>query len=346
MKAYKYKLKPSAKIIAIYESWLALLCELYNAGLQERRDAYRINHLSISYKAQANQLPEIKKDRPEFAQIHSQVIQDALKRLDSAFDGFFRRVKEGQKPGYPRFRSIFRYDSFRYPQSGFSLKGGKLHLSKIGKVKVHLSRPIEGEIKTCTIKREADGWYVIFALEEQRKEIAPAPKESVGVDVGIESFATLSDDEAAPIGNPRYFRRAEMDLKKAQRRVSRRDKGSKGRKKAVGWLGKKHLKVKRQRRDFHYLPSEYAASLTRAAAPVNIASTMQFIPLIGAVEDQIVECFLNGGAPPYSSHPRFQEALAGESVEDVAPALSTLMESILPLVPGMAEAICTPGDSA
>ncbi len=252
MKAYKYRLKPSAKIIAIFESWLALLCELYNAALQERRDAYRINHLSINYKAQANQLPEIKRDRPEFDLIHSQVIQNALKRVESAFDGFFRRIKEGKKPGYPRFRSSSRYDSFTYPQSGFSLKGKKLHLSKIGKVKVHLSRPIEGEIKTCTIKREADGWYVIFAVEELKKEVAPAPKESVGVDVGIESFATLSDDEAAPIANPQYFRGAEKDLKKAQRRVSRRVKGSKGRKKAVRVLAKKHLKVKRQRRDFHF----------------------------------------------------------------------------------------------
>jgi hypothetical protein len=96
----------------------------------------------------------------------------------------------------------------------------------------------------------------------------------------------------------------------------------------------------------YYLPSEHAASLTRASAPVNAASTMQFIPLIGAVEDQVVECFLNGGAPPYSSHPRFQEALSGESVVGAATALSTLMDSILPLVPGMAEAICTPDDSA
>ncbi|HKQ74732.1 MAG TPA: hypothetical protein VJ810_13655 [Blastocatellia bacterium] len=96
----------------------------------------------------------------------------------------------------------------------------------------------------------------------------------------------------------------------------------------------------------YYLPSEHAATLTRAAAPVNMASTMQFISLIAAVEDQVVGCFLNGGAPPYTSHPRFQEALAGEGDASVAPALSTLMESILPLVPGMAEAICAPGDSA
>src|SRR5262245_52441989 len=252
MKAYKYRLKPSAKIIAIFESWLALLCELYNAGVQERREAYRINHLSINYKAQANQLPEIKKDRPEFARIHSQVIQNALKRVESAFDGCFRRVKEGQRAGYPRFRSSSRYDSFTYPQSGFSLKGKKLQLSKIGKVTVHLSRPIEGEIKTCMIKREADGWYVIFAVEELKKKAAPAPKESVGVDVGIESFATLSDDEVAPIENPQYFRSAAGDLKKAHRRVSRRVRGSKRREKAVRLLAKKHLKIKRQRREFHF----------------------------------------------------------------------------------------------
>jgi len=252
MKAYKYKLKPSAKIIAIFQSWLAVLCELYNAALQERRDAYRINHISIGYQAQANQLPEIKAGRPDLAGVHSQVIQNVLKRVEFAFDNFFLRVKEGQKPGYPRFRSSSRYDSFTYPQSGFSLKGKKLQLSKIGKVEVHLSRPIEGEIKTCTIKREADGWYVIFAVEESKKEVAPAPKESVGVDVGIESFATLSDDEAAPIENPQYFRRAESDLRKAQRRVSRRVKGSKRRKKAVRLLQKKHLKVRRQRRDFHF----------------------------------------------------------------------------------------------
>jgi putative transposase len=252
MKAYKYKLKPSAKIISVFESWLTLLCELYNAALQERRDAHQINHLSINYAAQANQLPDIKNDRLDLARIHSQVIQNVLKRVEFAFENFFRRVKEGQKPGFPRFRSGFRYHSFTYPQSGFSLKGKKLHLSKIGKVAVHLSNPIKGEIKTCTIKREADGWYVIFAVEEAKKEAEPAPKESVGVDVGIESFATLSDDEAAPIENPQYFRRAEGDLKRAQRRVSRRVKGSKRRKKVVCLLQKKHLKVKRQRRDFHF----------------------------------------------------------------------------------------------
>jgi putative transposase len=161
-------LKPSGKIIAIFESWLLALCELYNASLQERRDAYRMAGVSISKSDQEKQLPEIKQENPRLARIHSQVIQEALRRVDLAFQHFFRRVREGQVPGFPRFRSRSRYDSFTYKQSGFKFnqKTKKLHLSKIGTVKVFLSRPIDGIIKTCTIKREADGWYVIFAVEE------------------------------------------------------------------------------------------------------------------------------------------------------------------------------------
>jgi putative transposase len=252
VKVYKYKLQPSAKISAIFESWLAILCELYNGAVRERRDAYRIAHQSLAYLDQANQLPEIKEIRPDLAPIHSQVVQNALKRVACAFDNFFRRVKEGQQAGYPRFRSSSRYDSFTYPGSGFSLKGDQLYLSKIGKVKISLSRPIEGQIKTCTIKREADGWYVILVVETEAKASTPAPQASVGIDVGIEYFATLSDDQAKPIENPKYLRRGERALKKAQRRVSRRIKGSQRRKKAVRLLARQHLKVKRQRRDFHF----------------------------------------------------------------------------------------------
>jgi putative transposase len=131
----------------MFEQTLALCCELYNAALQERRDAYRIVHQSISYQDQQNQLPEIKAIRPELGMVHSQVLQDALRRLDKAFAAFFRRVKAGEKPGYPRFRSHSRYDSFTYPQTGFAIEQSKLKLSKIGKVKIKLHRPIEGKSK-------------------------------------------------------------------------------------------------------------------------------------------------------------------------------------------------------
>jgi len=263
MKAYKYKLKPSAKVAAAFEMWLQLLCELYNAAVQERRDAWRINRVSIGKKEQSAQLPEIKKERADFARIHSQVLQETISRVDLAFQNFFRRVKQGQTPGFPRFRSHRRYDSFTYPQSGFRLdqKARTLHLSKIGSVKVHLSRLIEGTIKTCTIKREADGWYVIFAVEEVPAVVALAPDEAVGIDVGLKTFGALSTGEQ--IDNPRFLRHGEADLKKAQRRVSRRKKGSARRRKAVKLLAGKHQHVARQRRDFHFKEAKKLAARFR-----------------------------------------------------------------------------------
>ena len=253
MIAFKYKLKPSRKIIAIFDSWLVALCELYNAALQERRDAYRMAGVSISKSDQEKQLPEIKQENPRLARIHSQVTQEALRRVDLAFQHFFRRVREGQVPGFPRFRSRSRYDSFTYKQSGFKFnqKTKKLHLSKIGSVKVFLSRPVEGVIKTCTIKREADGWYVIFAVEEiEKKVVVLAPDVTIGIDVGLKTFAHLSNDDQIP--NPQYHRQAESELKTAQRRVSRRKRGSRRRKKAVRLLAKRHQHVARQRRDHHF----------------------------------------------------------------------------------------------
>src|SRR3984893_4633848 len=131
MRAFRYRLYPSKAQVTRLQETLGLCCELYNAGLQERRDAYRLEHKSSGYLEQQNQLPEIKACRADIAAIHSQVLQDVLRRLDKAFQNFFRRVKErGEKAGFPRFRSRFRYDSFTYAQSGFSLNG-KLRLSKI-----------------------------------------------------------------------------------------------------------------------------------------------------------------------------------------------------------------------
>jgi putative transposase len=255
VKAYKFKLRPSKRVEQDFERTLDICRELYNAALQERRDAYRFSGISIKYTNQANQLPEIKKERLDVGLVHSQVLQDVLRRLDKSFDGFFRRIAKGEKAGYPRFKGKTRYDSFTYPQKGFELnvEGKKLWLSKIGSVKVHLSRPIEGTIKTCQIKREADGWYVIFAVEEKTCPYFPKTGKSIGIDVGIESFATPS--EGKPIENPQYLRKAERRLKTAQRNVSRKKKRSGNRKKAVKLLAKQHQKVKRQRLDFFHKES-------------------------------------------------------------------------------------------
>jgi putative transposase len=250
LKAYKYKLKANAKFEPACIAALDVCRELYNAALQERRDAYRINGISINYHAQAVQLPQIKQIRQDVGGVHSQVLQDTLRRVDKAFDAFFRRVKNGETPGCPRFKPASRYDSFTYPQSGFRLEGDKLHLSKIGSCRVRLSRPIEGIIKTCTIKRDVDGWYVVFAVEENQCRFFPKTGDAVGIDVGIENFATLSTGEV--VENPEFLRESEAGLKTAQRKVSRHLKGSKRRRKAVNLLQKKHQKIRRQRADFQH----------------------------------------------------------------------------------------------
>jgi putative transposase len=152
-KTYKYRLYPSPEQVKRLEWTLSRCCELYNAALQERRDAYRMCEKSINYYDQANQLPEIKESREEYKLIGSHVLQNVLKRVDLAMQAFFRRVKQGQTPGYPRFQSHTRYDSFCYPdRAGWKLEGKKLKLTNIGAINVRLHREVQGKIKTCTIK--------------------------------------------------------------------------------------------------------------------------------------------------------------------------------------------------
>jgi len=220
-RTFKFRIYPSKAQTTCLNNTLALCCELYNGELQERRDAYRLERKSIRYVEQANQLPDIKAARPELNDIHSQVLQEGLRRLDKAFQNFFRRVKEGkEKAGFPRFKSRRRYDSFTYAQSGFESKAGKLRLSKIGDVKIKLHRPIEGKVKTLTITRTATGkWYACFSVECTPKAL-PENNRTVGIDVGLPHFATLSTGEQ--IANPRFFRTDEKALAKAQRKEKRK----------------------------------------------------------------------------------------------------------------------------
>jgi putative transposase len=190
---------------------------------------------------QSAQLPAVKEARPEYRDIHSQVLQELLTRLDRAFQRFFARVKAGETPGYPRFQGTNRYNSFTYKQfgNGASLDNGFLVLSKIGRIAVRWSRPIEGTPKTFTISREADGWHVCCSCADAPTQPLPATGQETGIDLGLEAFATLSN--GARIFHPGCYRTAERALKTAQRRVSRRKKGSNRRRKAVTLLASAHL---------------------------------------------------------------------------------------------------------
>ena len=246
LKSCKYRLSPTRKQVETLQWTLDRTRELYNAALQERRDAYRMCHKSITYYEQANQLPDIKEIRQEYRDIHSQVLQDTLRRVDKAMQNFFRRVKNGETPGYPRFQGRDRYDSFCFPQGGYSLTADShVCLSKIGSITVKLHRELQGNVKTCTIKREGEQWYVVFCCEAQPLPVSDA---SVGIDLGLLHFATLSTGET--IENPRYFRKAEKKLERLHQALSRKKRGSHRREKAVQSVAKAHRKVRNQRSDF------------------------------------------------------------------------------------------------
>jgi len=169
-KTFRFRLFPSRAQKAKFENTLDLCRDLYNASLQERRDAYKINKVSLNYYTQAGQLKEIKESNPEYIGVYSQILQNVLKRVDGAFQSFFRRVKRKVKAGFPRFQNKFRYNSFSYVQSGFSLTDNRLILSKIGKVKIKLHRSIVGKVKTLTISRDSCGkWFACFSVETAKE---------------------------------------------------------------------------------------------------------------------------------------------------------------------------------
>ena len=248
IKNFKYRLYPNRKQREKLIATLDLCRELYNGALEERIGA-RKNRTPTNYYKQKLQIPEIKVVRPEFSEVYSQVTQDVLLRLDKAYKSFLRRCKKGQTPGFPRFKGYNRYSSFTYPQSGFKLVGSRLQLSKIGNVRVNLHRTFKGVIKTATLKRECGAWYVTLAVEFQPIRL-PYRDNAIGIDVGLESFAVLSD--GTTIQNPRYYRKAQAALRQAQRRVARRKKGSHRRRKAVMILKKIHQHIANQRSDFQH----------------------------------------------------------------------------------------------
>jgi putative transposase len=162
-KTLKFRLCPNRPQRERLTATLDVCRELYNAGLQERIEAWK-RRTAVRVLDQINQLPDLKAVRPDLAGVFSQVLQDTLRRLDKTYQAFFARVQRGQKAGFPRFKGRHRYDSFTYPQSGFAL-ATKLQLSKIGNLKIKQHRDLEGESKTLTIRREAGCWYACFSVQ-------------------------------------------------------------------------------------------------------------------------------------------------------------------------------------
>ena len=253
-KAFKFRLYPTCKQAETLDNELAAAQRLYNAALEQRRTAYKRGGISLNYNAQAGDLKDLRASGGGTPANFS-ACQDVLRRLDKAFRAFFDRVKRGDKPGFPRFKSRDRYDSLTFPSYGDGCRvrdNGKLYLQGVGEIRMKRHREIIGRIKTVTVRRKAGRWHVCFSVEHDPEPLPIADGE-VGLDMGLESFAVLSDGET--IGNPRWYRQAEKDLRRAQRKVARRVKGSHGRRKAVKNLQRVHEHIANKRNDFAHKQS-------------------------------------------------------------------------------------------
>jgi putative transposase len=246
---YKFRISAKGGKLKKLQATLDTCRFVFNKVLETRKTAWETDKKSIGVYNCHNLIKTW-----DIEGVHSQVLQNVSARVDLAFQGFFRRVKQvGVKAGYPRFKGVDRYDSFCFPQSGFKLmeNGKKIFLSKVGDVKVNLHREIEGKIKTCTIKREGDDWYVIFSCKVQKEPQKKYETKAVGVDVGCIDFATMSDGNT--IVNPHFLRKSEKQLKETQRKYSKLKqlpKDDKTKVKVKKKLVKLHCKVKNQRKDF------------------------------------------------------------------------------------------------
>ena len=260
-RTYQYRLYPNLKQSHALQDLLALHCELYNAALQERRDAWKRCRVSVNYYDQAKQLKEIRQIRDEFAALNFSSCQQTLRRVQKTFDSFFRRAKSGQTPGYPRYKSRRRFDSVAFVfGDGIGLSNNRLRVQGIGKVKVkwHREIPESATIKQVVLRRRCEKWYASFQLELPD----PTPMEHlgppVGVDLGLKNLITLSTGET--IAPPKFFRRSERKLRVQQRCVSRRQKFCQGWRQAQKLVAKTHAHIANQRQDFNHKLSAYLAN--------------------------------------------------------------------------------------
>src|SRR5215472_1265141 len=213
-KTYKEKLRPTPSQERALEAVLWRCCTLSNTALEQRITAWQRCHVSVTRFQQEAELKAIRAELPKYTAIHSHVLQDVLARLDTTYQAFFRRLMNGEQPGFPRFQGRDRYHSFTYKEygNGARLENGSLVLSKLGRIAVRWSRPVQGTSKTVTLSREADGWYGCCSCAEVPTTPLPLSGQETGIDVGLTVFLITAQGQS--VANPRHYRKAEKALKK------------------------------------------------------------------------------------------------------------------------------------
>lgn len=254
-RSYKFLLRPTSKQATALAECLEDTRQLYNAALEERREAWRMGHHRITFYSQDAQLREIRAADPGRYGRWAFVCERAvLRRLDGAFAAFFRRVKAGERPGYPRFKGRGWFDSVEWEHENGCRwnsqphdRTTRVHFKGIGHIRVHQHRPIKGRVKTVTVKREGKRWFVTLSCDSIPAEPLPPTGAVVGIDMGVTHFLTSSD--GAHIPNPRHLAATVDRLAEAQQALARKKRGSARRRKAVARVAALHGRVGRSRLD-------------------------------------------------------------------------------------------------
>jgi putative transposase len=291
-------MRPTARQHIALAACLESHRELYNAALQERRDAWGQSKSRIGYTDQAAQLSEIRSASADVAVWSYSSQQATLRRLNKAFDGFFRRIKSGGKPGYPRFKAKGRFHSVEWPKDGDGARWhpdtNRVYLQGVGHVKVSAHRDVRGRVKTIQIRREARRWMLILSCDDVPANPLPDSGRNAGIDMGIISFATTSDGEH--MNNPRWSRGAGDKLAAAQRRLSRTKRGSNNRRRWRETVATRYRKIASQRKDFHHkqarkLVEQYDLIVVEDLAIANMLRRAKPVP-----DPEKPGAFLNNGA--------------------------------------------------
>ena len=238
-RAYKFRIYPDATRQEEIDERIILAQKFYNKILEKSIESYKKGKTRISMSQFNRFVKEIIQEDKKYLKLYSQTRCEIEFRLLKAYQNFFRRIKEGnRKAGFPRFRSRDRYKSITYPQDNgsFSVRKGRLRVSKIGTMRIELHRRMEGTIKTLTIKREGRDYYAVFTTVNEIKIPEVENTNPVGIDLGLDSFVAMSD--GTKIQKPKFMQQNRKRIARWQQIVARRNKGSKRREKAKTQLKK------------------------------------------------------------------------------------------------------------
>lgn len=342
IRSYKFLLRPTSRQVSALEACLEDTRQLYNAALEERREAWRMRRKSVTFYSQDAQLKEIRAADPEqYGRWSFTCERAAIRRLDRAFKAFFRRVKAGEKPGYPRFKGRGWWGSVEWPEGDGAKWDSVAHptvtrvrLQGVGHVRVHQHRPVKGTVKTITAKREGKRWYVVLSCDDVPAEPMEPTGAAVGIDMGVASFLTASDGVHVP--NPRHLAASADRLAAAQRKLSRKKRGSNRRRKAVARVAALHGKVRRQRldhahktalalvRDHDVIAHEalQVANMTRRPRPRQ-AEDGTFLPNRAAAKSGLNRSINDAGWGVFLEILRAKAESAGRVVIEVNPAFTS-----------------------